>query len=43
MVGGEKNTMHALECGGVIIEGTKMLLVHANNFYRKLFGPAPAS
>ena len=38
-----KNTIHALKCGEVEIEGTDNLLAHATNFYKDLFGPAPGN
>lgn len=38
-----KNSMVSLECGSVVIEGTKNLLPHATNYYRELFGPAPGN
>lgn len=36
-----KNTIHSLEDGDVVIEGTSMLLEHAIAFYSNLFGPTP--
>ena len=38
-----KNSMVSLECGSMVIEGTKNLLSHATNYYRELFGPAPGN
>ena len=36
----KKNTIHSLDDGEKVIEGTKNLLGHATTFYKDLFGPA---
>lgn len=33
--------MHSLECGSLLIEGTKILLAHATDLYKNPFGLAP--
>jgi hypothetical protein len=38
-----KNTSQSLDNNGVLIEGTKDLLQHAIECYKKLFCPAPAN
>ena len=35
-----KNTIHSLNVGDAVIEGTEKLLEHATDFYKSIFGPA---
>jgi mannosylglycoprotein endo-beta-mannosidase len=39
----QRNTVHSLNDNGVLVEGTRDLLKHATDYYKKLFGPAPGN
>ena len=37
----EKIAVLSLQNGNSVVEGTKNLLIHATDYYKELFGPAP--
>jgi hypothetical protein len=39
----KRNTVHSLDDNGVLVEGMGDLLIHATDYYKKWFGPAPSN